>query len=448
MQAPHLQAYFDRALKAIGGFEPACTIAVAVSGGPDSMALALLAHEWAKRRGGNVIALTVDHGLRPESEAESKQVRAWLGAHGMAHHVLTWEGEKPARNIQEAARKARYRLMEAFCREQGIPHLLTGHQQDDQAEGFWLRLARGSGALGLACMPAVFYLKHVRLVRPLLGVEKSALQAWLKERGQGWIEDPSNRSDRYNRAKLRALQPWLDEQGFTSARLAATIESLGDAREILEQHHAETAARSIRYHAGGFATLRMPAWLALKPPVAIHLLMRLAMVVGGQDAPPRYEDAARLHARMQRQESSTLHGMQAMWREKAGTWLFLRECSRQQGPVAIGKGVVWDGRMEAMPTVAEHADWRIGPATEESVKTTRESSAWQNHAWKAYGNALLAALPCVIDLEGRPLLPHISHHGARPAPMLRPYAAQSLCSGPFVSHHTLLEPVTYEPVGS
>ncbi|MBI1276400.1 tRNA lysidine(34) synthetase TilS [bacterium] len=447
-----MQARFDASLRAIGGFESPPRIAVAVSGGPDSTALALLAHAWTQERGGHVIALTVDHGLRIESADEARQIHGWMEARGIPHHVLAWQGDKPASNIQEAAREARYRLMEAFCREHNIPHLLTGHQRDDQTESFWLRLARGSGALGLACMPAVHYLKHARVVRPLLGMEKNALQAWLQEQGQGWIEDPSNQSDRYNRSKLRKLQPWLAEQGFTAARLAATIESLGDAREILEQHRAQAAVHSIRYHPGGFATLHMPAWEGLNRSVAVQLLMRLAMVIGGQDTPPRYEDAARLHARMRQQESSTLHGMQATWHESAGTWLFLREASRQQGAVAIGEGVVWDGRVEARPVTPEHRHWQIGPATTEAIKHARESKDWQRHPWRAYGNAVLASLPCVIDLEGRQLLPHISTHGITSEfallPVLRPYAAQPLCNGPFVSHHTLMESASYEPAGS
>jgi tRNA(Ile)-lysidine synthase len=429
-------------MQAMGGFGVKPVLAVAVSGGPDSMALVLLAQAWVQEHSGHVIALTVDHGLREESAEEVRQTGKWLASRGIEHHTLRWEGDKPAHNIQAQAREARYAMMQDFCRQRGIRHLLTGHQQDDQAESFWLRLARGSGAMGLACMPAIHHLPHVRLLRPLLGIAREELQQWLVTQGQEWIDDPSNHSPRYSRAALREFRPWLDAQGFTPARLAASIESLGEARQVLEIAFARAASEAVCFYPGGFASLRQPAWQALQPCMAVQLLMRLVMVIGGQDAPPRYEDAARLHARMQAREASTLHGTRILWREKAGAWLFLREAARQQKALNIGTGVVWDGRFDAAPLCPEHEGWYIGPADAGMIASIRESSQWAKHPWRMWGNDLLAVLPCVFDLERRPCLPHISNGGnAPPLPLLRPYASQPLCSGPFVTHRNpLLEP--------
>src|SRR5579872_5416214 len=126
------------------------TLAIAVSGGPDSLALALLAHQWATSHGGKAIALTVDHRLREGSTAEAQQVHTWLTTIGLEHHILTWVGEKPQVAIQATAREARYRLLQTWCQERGIQALLTAHHAQDQLETFLIRLSKGSGLKGLA----------------------------------------------------------------------------------------------------------------------------------------------------------------------------------------------------------------------------------------------------------------------------------------------------------
>ncbi|MGE0725158.1 MAG: tRNA lysidine(34) synthetase TilS, partial [Alphaproteobacteria bacterium] len=134
----------------LGPWERSPRLAVAVSGGPDSLALTLLADGWARARGGAVLALTVDHGLRPEAAAEAATVAAWLGARGIAHATLEWSGPRPMAAIQAAARAARLDLLAAACREAGILHLLLAHHRQDQAETASLRGARGSGTDGRA----------------------------------------------------------------------------------------------------------------------------------------------------------------------------------------------------------------------------------------------------------------------------------------------------------
>src|SRR5262245_11003154 len=176
----------------LGPFERAPHIAVAVSGGPDSLALTLLLAEWAQARGGRVDALTVDHRLRPESATEAAQVGRWLAPlPGVTHHILPWSDPKPETGIQAAARDARYRLLAAHCRDHAILHLCVAHHRDDQHETHRLRAGHGSGPIGLAGMSAIRPLEGVRLLRPLLGVAKAELVALLEARGQSWIADPS-----------------------------------------------------------------------------------------------------------------------------------------------------------------------------------------------------------------------------------------------------------------
>src|SRR5947207_5334954 len=212
--APLTLGELSAALAAIGGFEARPFITVAVSGGPDSLALAILADRWAREHGGQLVALTIDHRLRPESAEEAQIVGGWLAARGIAHHVLVWADPKPATGVQEAARAARYRLLAGWCREQGCLHLLTAHHREDQAETYLIRRRAGSGVDGLAGMSAVREVAGVRLVRPLLAVPKARLVALLAAERQPFLSDPSNRNPAFERARLR-----LDDAADDDARI-------------------------------------------------------------------------------------------------------------------------------------------------------------------------------------------------------------------------------------
>src|SRR5216683_100653 len=190
-------------LDALGGFEARPRVAVAASGGPDSMALVLLAQRWARQRGGEAWALTVDHGLRPESAEEARTVAGWLASRAVPHEILVWAGEKPATGIQEAAREARYRLLAQWCRRHGVLHLLTAHHREDQVENHLIRRGAGSGIDGLAGMSAVRELAGCRLVRPLLAVPRVRLLALLAQEDQPFLRDPSNLNPAFERARLR-----------------------------------------------------------------------------------------------------------------------------------------------------------------------------------------------------------------------------------------------------
>ena len=173
-------------------------LAVGVSGGGDSLALMHLLADWAKARKLKApVVLTVDHGLRKTSAKDARQVAAWAKAAGLPVHVLTWRGAKPKSGIEAAAREARYRLMGDWLRSTSISSLYVGHTLDDQAETFLLRLARGSGLDGLCAMrrlapwPVAGFCE-LSVARPLLGVTRAELRAYLKARGQAWLDDPMN----------------------------------------------------------------------------------------------------------------------------------------------------------------------------------------------------------------------------------------------------------------
>jgi tRNA(Ile)-lysidine synthase len=280
-------------MRALGPFEAAPELAVAVSGGSDSLALTLLAADWARAQGGRITAITVDHGLRPESAGEARQVKAWLGEHGIHHVTLRWRGLKPDSGLPAAARAARYRLLADYCRRQGLLHLLLAHQSEDLAETFLIRLGHGSGLVGLAAMAAITEFEGVRLLRPLLRVSRGALQATLKARRQGWVEDPTNRDMTFERARLRARMPRLQALGIGGAQAAEAALALGRARARLEERIAALLAH-VTLEARGRAAIPRSILLEAPLPLAQQALGWLLQTVGGQDYPPRSEALDRL----------------------------------------------------------------------------------------------------------------------------------------------------------
>ncbi len=290
----------DDIFSSLSYFEKSPTLAVAVSGGADSMALLLMAKKWADAKSGRVVALTVDHQLRKESAAEAKQVKKWCAARGIEHHTLVWNQPK---KTQAAARDARYTLLTDWCKKNNVLHLFTAHHQGDQAETLLFRLARGSGIDGLACMAAKSIRNDVRLLRPLLGVPKQTLQDFLNQEKQSWIEDASNDTAQYTRNVIRAqLTPALGEQ---AAALAARM---GVVRHHIEERLAEAMARTISIFPEGYALLDMKTFENLAPEYRIRMLAALTQTIGGEDMPPRTEKLVRLERDVRGKKTRTLGG--------------------------------------------------------------------------------------------------------------------------------------------
>ncbi len=210
-------------------------VLLAVSGGPDSMALMLMAAEWARgRKTPKLHVATVDHALRPESPSEAAQVGQWAQAVGLPHKTLVWTGAKPKTRIQERAREARYALLDAYAGEIGADYVLTAHHADDQAETILFRLLRGSGLLGLAGMPRAARRGGLVHLRPLLAMPKRDLVAYCEAHAQPFFRDPSNDNPAFARTHLRKLAPLLAREGLDQkallrlgTRAARTAAALG-----------------------------------------------------------------------------------------------------------------------------------------------------------------------------------------------------------------------------
>jgi tRNA(Ile)-lysidine synthase len=416
---------FSRLMAPLGPFEAAPRLGVAVSGGADSMALALLAARWARERGGEVLAFTVDHRLRPDSTVEAERVAEWLGRAGIGHRILAWEGEKPATGLQAAARDARYRLLGEACAAEGILHLLLAHHRDDQAETLLIRLGRGSGLEGLAAMAPERPTPWGRVLRPLLSTPRSALEATLRHMGQAWISDPSNRNTAFGRVRLRNLAAALAAEGLTSERLAATARHLARAQAAVEALVAEAAARHVTLEVSGYAIVRPAGLEALPDEVGLRLLSRLLLVVGGETYTPRLERLERLHAAVSAglETARTLAGCRIV-PLKDGL-VICREPARVAAPVALEPGslVRWDGRFQARVAADAPPGLSLG-ALGPHGRSRVAAAMGQNPAFRIPA-CVLATLPALYDERGILAVPHLGYNregadrvlaGLRPAP--------------------------------
>ena len=209
---------------------------MAVSGGPDSMALAHAVFCFFDMA--NIHFICVNHGLRESVHREIEQVQQWvegLGRDNVSLSVLTWEGDKPQNALMENARTARYDLMERYCAEHDIQSLFVGHHLDDQAETFLIRLSKGSGLDGLACMPTIHQKKSVQIVRPFLSCAKADLIKYCTKNDVLFSNDPSNKNEDYMRPRLRQSQAILEAEGLSAKRLSMTAKRIRRAREALEE---------------------------------------------------------------------------------------------------------------------------------------------------------------------------------------------------------------------
>jgi len=280
-------------------------IVLAVSGGPDSVALMWLMARWrrALSKGPRLVAVTVDHGLRPEAAREARNVKALARALDLEHRTLRWTGDKPRSGVPAAARAARYRLLAKAARGAGARHVLTAHTRDDQAETLLMRLLRGSGIAGLSAIARESERDGVVLARPFLDVPKARLIATLSKAGIAFADDPTNRDPIFTRPRLRALLPALAAEGGDAqslARLAARFARANAAIELLtdgaERYLALKGSAAPERHARDFDAA---AFAAMPEEIRLRLLTR-AINRFGHEGPAELGKVEALLARLNR----------------------------------------------------------------------------------------------------------------------------------------------------
>jgi tRNA(Ile)-lysidine synthase len=304
---PTLTTRFASNLDAL--VEPGAKVGVAVSGGPDSLALLLLA---AAARPGLIEAVTVDHALRPDSRAEADMVASVCQRLGVPHSLLTVDWPRlPNSNLQARAREARYDILGSWALDRGLATVATAHHLDDQAETLLMRLARGAGLGGLGSVrvsrPLVM---GVRLVRPLLGWRKAELVALATNAGLTPVDDPSNRDPRHDRVRMRE---WLRRADWADPeRIAASAAWLNEADEALDWALASLVETRLSRDDTGLVV--DPAGL----PRELQRRLLLAAFAELAAARPRGPELARALDTLRKGGSTTLSGLKLeggqMWR--------------------------------------------------------------------------------------------------------------------------------------
>jgi tRNA(Ile)-lysidine synthase len=308
---------------------------VAVSGGADSTALALLTQRFLAERSGELLALIVDHGLRAESAAEAALTQKRLAARGIESRVLTLAGLGGG-GVQAKARDARYKALAQAARVAGFLHLLLGHHAADQVETVAMRMQRGPG--GQEGMAAWAARDDVLILRPLLNFPPADLRTYLQFCKMKWVEDPSNRDERFERARVRRREPGGGM--FDIARLAAPVRVARDGAA------AEFLAARMTWRPEGYAVVDAVAM----PQAALAALLR---VVGGHVYPPARDAVAALAAQL---KPATLGGVRILPAGRLGAgWLLVREPAACAAPVPAVPGAVWDGRFRMRTAASEGA---------------------------------------------------------------------------------------------
>ena len=395
-------------------------IAVAVSGGCDSLSLTFLLKEWCNKKDVTLVALTVDHGLRDESAQEAARVGTWLKHLDIEHHILTWVGHKPSSNIQDAARRARYSLLGQWCADNEVSHLFLAHHKNDQAETFLLRLFRGSGVDGLSAMEAVAkfptesgLVSYPKIYRPLLDVSKDRLELYLNEKNQKWIEDPSNEDRKFARIQIRELLGKTDIDGLNLDKMAATAYRMRRVRSFLDDQTEEAESNYVVYDKLGYASLKCDFYQHVHDEILLRLLSKILKKVGGNSYPPRHLKLEQLLDKLKQAEfpGQTLAGVM-VFGSGENSLIFSREINKIPTEVNVSKPkqILWDGRFILS---SSQIDGQIVPISKNIINgffqehpkmKERLNVIFDDHQLR---DRIVPSLPCIVGLNGEIMLPDV-----------------------------------------
>lgn len=335
-----LAAGFKEFLTAQLASKPAKKLGVAVSGGSDSTALLHLLADWSSQSDCTIHAVTVDHGVRPESAMEAEMVARQCQALGISHDILNWTNRKEVGNFQDQARQARYRLIGDWASVREIGTVALGHTQDDQAETVLMRLLRGSGVDGLSAIPLRRCVGDVCWIRPVLDVARETLREYLRAKAIGWSDDPSNLDPKYDRVKARNLIRDFQSLGFSTGDFAATAGRMSEARQVLQQV-TQGALKAISKVEAGSVVVERKGLFDLPNETRRRVLAHILRWISTSHYGPRHSSLVALLSAINENTTSTLHG--CLVTIKKDQVIFGRE------PAAVVEMVVkpseiWDGR--------------------------------------------------------------------------------------------------------
>ena len=260
---------------------------VAVSGGPDSLALSFLAKIFSIKNFLNVKYLIVDHKLRKESTSEAKYVQKILKKYLISLEILTWNGPKPKKNIQSLARDKRYELLIRKAKKFNIKNILLGHHLDDLFENFFIRILRGSGLNGLISLDKKTEKDGVNLVRPLINVDKKDLIYISKNIFGLYVEDPTNQDDKYKRVKIRNFLTQLSSEGLDRNKFFLTIKNLKIANENIKFYVKRNLSENLTFFEKKQKMILKESFLFQSDEVLFRSFVELIKMIGKKYHPVR-----------------------------------------------------------------------------------------------------------------------------------------------------------------
>ncbi|WP_299943692.1 tRNA lysidine(34) synthetase TilS [uncultured Ruegeria sp.] len=358
-------------------------LGVAVSGGSDSTALMRLLADIAQQEQIELFAATVDHGLRSESASEALTVAALAQHWGIPHETLKWQGWDRKGNLQDQARRARYRLLAEWAETNALQAIALGHTADDQAETVLMRLGRAAGVSGLSAMSGIRAEGGITLLRPLLAVTRSRLRDYLTAQSVSWIDDPSNQDQRFDRIKARQALSGLDQIGITPQTLARVAENMGQAREALAQFTQESALRHLKAIDGDLCVDR-EGFGTLPEEIRRRLVVASVSWIAGGEYPPRHKAVDQVLDALSSAQTATLGG--CIFIPDGKNTRICRELNAVSDEIAQ-PGMPWDRR------------WIVtGPKTEDAeIRALGEDGILQLENWRSAGKprAALLSTPAV-----------------------------------------------------
>ncbi|ADE29553.1 tRNA lysidine(34) synthetase TilS [Rickettsia prowazekii] len=386
-------------------------IAIAVSGGSDSISLLYLANIWARKNNIELFVISVDHNLRPQSKQENYYIHTISSNLNRKYYNLSFDHQNNFSNLQERAREGRYDLMTNLCLELDVLVLLTAHHEDDYVENFCLRLERNSGIFGLSSSNIHWY-NNIQIIRPLYNIPKSELVEYLVNHKIKWFEDESNLSDKYRRNIIR--QKLFKEENYIKAEIS--LQQLKTNKLIedeLKPALISAIAEAVKIFEYGFTFLDLVKFDKFLNEVKAQIINFLLIMISGQSRSARFYSIAHILKLISQDINfkNTVHG--CVIKRIQNELLIYREFGKKlpKSKILLDKSVIWDNRFcitknqktpDCVITYLSLADYK-------AIKKQLDLKHLKNLSCKNH-NAILFTLPIIKILEKVIAIPHISYY--------------------------------------
>ncbi|GAB4166328.1 MAG: tRNA lysidine(34) synthetase TilS [Rickettsiaceae bacterium] len=405
-----IQTRFDIAINELLTEATSNEVALAVSGGADSMALLYLASDWAARNNIMLTVFSVNHNLRPESVSDVEFVKGRVKDLGHSFHDLSWNSHGNKVAIQERAREARYQMITAKCHEMGVATLLTAHHNDDMLETYLMRKKKKSGIFGLSYSPNFFY-NNIQIIRPLIGLSKSDLINYLTSREFEWVEDESNVLDLYERNRVRKeIAQFSSEQ---KKQLIVEMQAVNKEAHMLNEQLIKVVAEAVQINNYGFAVINIAKVSSEASDVQIQLLNYILTIISGKTRLPRFRSIQKILSLLTnaRKIEHSLHG--CILKTTGNKLMVFREKSEIKNSVAkVGNCLLWDNRFVLEHSELHNKQYFIGALDVAQYSKIKDHINLQELSKVANNShrSILFTLPVIKNLEKIVAIPHISYY--------------------------------------